>query len=592
LEILQLQSMLRYAAPMIECLRQQEAPVRSALSAPQQFADRILDCDSLPVFFHTVIGCIADKLRCRFGSLFTRSIDSLGCDKLILRETNFPDSRQLEDCGFYEMDEEGLTPWVARTERSLCLQDLGDRQLALAKLRQYDMSLQWKNKIRDSHEHGDLLIVGDTAAGKGALLRFTDFRGRPGQKHFTEEDRQCLEDILRTYIRPKYESLVTAESQHQLAVHSREISALSVWDSVGALQLPQAVRITAKNIFPSTARSHRVCFVNLLEDDKQHFRHFAVDPEWSEKAQEICSLAGTLTEFTLKSKDNTVFLNDLEHATRQGALRLRVPEAVCALAAKIAFAKQDYGAIVVFSDRYDLSAETHGLVLQTLAERAGEILFRQQMRGQRTSAKDLPEIYYAIMEARNSQEPLSSEDLAKSSTIFSVLDVAKQAVWFVQSTLKQEVSIEFCIDKMMRVQAHRSRFIAIITDLLWHACKTTNKIVIGAERTPDWLRIDIRSRARDPRHEQRHHANDWLYASLRQALSRPRRLHFPQLQDLASRYQIDDGRCGEILKADVGSGFTFTLQLPLLPTASGETAITDNGADFAREPIAVDDTSN
>ena len=83
-----------------------------------------------------------------------------------------------------------------------------------------------------------------------------------------------------------------------------------------------------------------------------------------------------LTERAIHSSDRAVFWNELPRSTGARASRLVTPGAICALACGITLRKRSLGALVVKSDRYDLSEEQQGPLLERLAAEAARWLQR------------------------------------------------------------------------------------------------------------------------------------------------------------------------------------------------------------------------
>jgi len=78
-------------------------------------------------------------------------------------------------------------------------------------------------------------------------------------------------------------------------------------------------------------------------------------------------------------ENGVFFLNDLENRECHDSLHRIVPDAACALGARVAFSEKHYGAIVVLSDHQDLSPEYHGLILKVFAGQTAEILARREV---------------------------------------------------------------------------------------------------------------------------------------------------------------------------------------------------------------------
>jgi transcriptional regulator with XRE-family HTH domain len=148
--------------------------------------------------------------RCRFASLFVRSVDSLGYEKLILRKSSFTPIQEEEDkleYHFKDPDIRGLTAWVARNKRSLRLQDLEDSTKLAAQVRGYNAKIEWSGKKPfDSRSHRSFLavpILQNAAGGElVGVIRLTEVDEKEGVKYFTDRDQLVLERLARRAIGP------------------------------------------------------------------------------------------------------------------------------------------------------------------------------------------------------------------------------------------------------------------------------------------------------------------------------------------------------------------------------------------------------
>lgn len=387
-DMLDLHTIVQAIAPAIELAYHHE------LEAPiGEVAVHISNCTRLEQLLDYCTRGISRLLECEYGSVLVASTDSLGCTKLILRRTSFPQSRVLEDRAFYLPSEDGITPWIFRKGVSLCLQDLGNDQLRLAKLHSYDPQVKWVNKIRDSNDSGDFLGV--QLSNQMGVMRFTTKIPSARGRHFTARDQRLLETLAQRLIAPKLECLLQAESQRRVTEHLGATNTFSVQASAGFTSFASMLRSSMERLFPESPSGQKLWLFNLLKPGRG-FRQMTLGGSLPGRPDAGFRLAGTLTQYAL-AHNGPVFLNSLSFAGERGAWDGLSDKAVCALACRVSMFDKKYGVLVVLSDRYDLSLQTHGQLLEMLAGRVAEVLLHRdagrlaaELLGRRTVLALLP----------------------------------------------------------------------------------------------------------------------------------------------------------------------------------------------------------
>ena len=347
--------------------------------APQELLEtisRLQSCNTSDQLFASCVDDLPRRLfNCKYASFFTILTDSHGAKKLVLRRSSHPSCRSLENLAFYTLDEEGLTPWVAKHKRPLRLHELAARDFN-QKSGRHGNDLRWKNKIQDSDTHNSFLAM-PILASSGELLgviRLTQKSSKFGR--FTEKDQQLLKLLLADFIGPRLQLLRHTEVSHEIFKKLHEVVSIAVTDSVHTLDLPLALGGLLKTVFKDHPKSRKAFVINLLNEDRTRFRHVHLGgslPFLTFEGSEF-PLEDTFTGLVVKSgRKGTTFLHDFETAKIMRAVHRRSPEAKCGMACPITFDEKLFGIIAVLSDRYDLDPESHGPLLEIACIQAGGI---------------------------------------------------------------------------------------------------------------------------------------------------------------------------------------------------------------------------
>ena len=264
---------------------------------------------------------------CRYASIFTLSRDSLGSERLVLRKTSYGPSQCWENFRAYRLVDDGLTPWVARTGRSLRLHDLlvaGELDEQLKAYRIYDSRLSWKNNITDSEDHTSFLAVAIPGSRNGVsgVIRFAQ---KSDHGRFTERDQVLLERIAAGAIAPKLLALRDAEFSGRFSFrHLQEANAITIDEADSATRVADGFKRALRDFFREGEGSRKLCLFNILEEDGRSFRHHVVCGKLQEQIDEnrVYPLRDTLTGRALAESRGVVFVNDLECAKERKAVEM------------------------------------------------------------------------------------------------------------------------------------------------------------------------------------------------------------------------------------------------------------------------------
>ncbi|MEX2140467.1 MAG: GAF domain-containing protein [Pirellulales bacterium] len=593
--VLRFAGLVQVAAARLDVLYRQE--LQTSVPRQTDVGEMILqECDTPDALYRFCADRLPTLLQCRYGSILTRVRDSCGSDLLIFQRTSYVGSKHLQGVGTYHLEENTLTTWVARTGRSICLQDLGDRSLLQDKLREYDPNLKWANKIPDSDNHGDLLIVPvwykqDVIA----VLRYTARH----DGHFTEREQRWLEQIARRHIGPRLDCTRRRLSEALRVAHYEEIAANSVRDAVTendtGKEIAELFGATARKIFTQSG-SGKTVLVNVIDEDRIHFRHYAILDELAGERLERYELAGSLTSMAL-SRPGVVYLADLEHAATMACYRSVFRDAVCALACKMGPAAQPTGVIVVLSDRFDISEDEHGPVLNLLAEHAGEILWRRELKSTLlknwSRASGLKAVVRHLDQLLCKRESYTETAVPQLRPLLSLLNRmldavvpdghktesfteefdefrVRDAIIVAASLARSETSesnLECHVDPDLNVVAQQGFFVAVMFDLLRYAWRFSRTAFIRARRRrsdggAQWLEICIESFGKSRRIPAISGHSEAVLQSLR---LEPRILELRGPYELARSYRLPDGRSGDV-RVDTNEHdacYRCTFQLPI-----------------------------
>lgn len=335
--------------------------------------------------------------QCRYASIFERSRDHFGVNKLVLRHTSFRGKHEGESKlhkAFYDLADDALTAWVGRNNIPLRIHHLEDdrqREQQLAAYRVFDNKLNWRDRHRDSSVHTSFLAVpipGDLNEVAG-VLRFTEkISDTAESSHFNEWDQVLLERIAKEAIGPRLMALGSADAARVPDFSDLEqANALLVERAAPTSQeIARAVLSMLESFFPERNGSQKLYLLNVLEPGRAKFRHHEIGGKLRNDLTQdnVYELDGSLTGYVLnlfrsEGRDaSTVFINDFPTAIARKAMIPICGAAQSALACPIVFRDKVYGVIVVKSSCYDLDPEKHGQLIRVVATQAGAMFARRE----------------------------------------------------------------------------------------------------------------------------------------------------------------------------------------------------------------------
>jgi len=419
--------LLNSVAPLVRWLFEHEIAEADASAAPQQtfaeatqlVSDAVSQCVSVAELNQVCTGLVAELLQAASGAMFsyepvtsattgattgddTGTTVSAACaaqaplqhqaaatprasSLLVMRCTSEEDIREQENLASFAVKHTGagdpVSPlgWVARSRRSLCLNRASDACYRDAALRRYSPAIRWDagfqlHEVFRKPPENVLLaaIPAETAGEAQGVLCYTQTDGGRG---FSVAQQFWLERIVHKLLAPKYTSLFAGQQNANMQRMGAGINALSVRDSAAVADehaMLQQLRELALKTMPALHGSRQAFYISLAEADGVSFRPHMVDDKLDAQLHETTlPLAGSLTQQAMQ-QPGVVYLNDLLTAAADGRYAANVPHARVAIACGIRFGLRVYGALVLESDRYDLSPQLHGGALQTLAGFAAE----------------------------------------------------------------------------------------------------------------------------------------------------------------------------------------------------------------------------
>jgi hypothetical protein len=123
----------------------------------------------------------------------------------------------------------------------------------------------------------------------------------------------------------------------------------------------------------------------LIDRNRQELKVFVIKNDLPSllKNHDKVPMDGTLTAYTVRQYEKTktpwVFVNDLKNAAERGLYHQDEPKALCALAHVITYEQEIYGALLVFSDSYDILPTQFRRLTQVISAQLGQIIARRQI---------------------------------------------------------------------------------------------------------------------------------------------------------------------------------------------------------------------
>ncbi len=386
--IVKLWASAQTAAPWLEFLYHHQQPT---IPLGEIVAD-IQACQKLDQLFEYCTMLLPKYFRASNASIFTMSEDSFGMKKLVLQRSSFYAARRFEQQAIYRCSDQALTAWVARNGRALRIHNLGDqreREQQLDQYRIFDRHLAWEDLLTDSSNHTSYLAVPIPTDVKhvGGVLRLTE--KVVGANRFTAQDQRLLEQIARDAVGRRLVSLSLAQASNTITydqIHETIMVSNRVPKTHDVVSM---LRSGCEAMFSQDGCAGKLFVLDLLTNDCQHFEHFTIGGGLKDELEEERAhrLDGSLTGYIVQEfLNNTahssghkhiLFVNDLQNARERQVECVRCNSVETAIASPVSFRRKVYGVILVLSNRHDISPETHGCLLKSIAAQAGMMYARR-----------------------------------------------------------------------------------------------------------------------------------------------------------------------------------------------------------------------
>ncbi|MBM4049832.1 MAG: hypothetical protein FJ279_32450 [Planctomycetes bacterium] len=314
------------------------------------------------------------------------------------------------------------------------------------------------------------------------------------------------------------------------------------------------------------------------------------------------ALDGTLTNLALSVCDRAVFINDLERAEATGHYRRICPSAVCALACPVCFRGRFFGVLVVLSEKYDLFEDSHGRLLELLAQQASEIFARRELVDKSAALVGLRhDVVTVLGEISDRVKQLCAghplpEDLDRlfefvSETLCTYLRHGQDAPAFFEAhecfptvildeirtvervlrlDMPENCGVDLRVDPALTVRINGAFLMSIVYNLLknaWIASpQGSQPVVVSATETDGFLELRIRDHGAGMTAEEAEKYREW--DPLKVIAVPPAEVAGVGIllaNRVAGWHGLADGRKGEVklVWTELGSGTEFLVRLPI-----------------------------
>jgi len=401
--------------------------------AVSQFVTKLARATDMDTLFDVCVSEIPTLLGTKYCSILTVVHRTRrGLPRLVLRKTNYSQSKHLEGTKAYRMGQ-GLTGWVWKNARSLRLDNIEDE----SELKKYP-GLIWTNTICDSDHHREWLGVplygwqGDVIG----MIRVPE-KARTGKASgggFTFEDEVLLLKIGQ-YVARQIEE-ISAGERIGTALRASQECAVRLCHAVDRKSVGEILVATCKQIFGTTGKLH--AFIMLAEDS----RTFGIEVSGGSLGGKhlgkiVFPIDESLGGLALR-QGRAVIVHDMERAGRHKRYYPAVPALACAMSAPICFGEKKYGIFSVGADRkYEFSEEPDLHILEDLSSIAGATLAR--LDAEKESKAAFVEFSGRMGHTLNSRIAMLEGTIAgiegkKSSKRLKEITKIKQVVEFLKAT--------------------------------------------------------------------------------------------------------------------------------------------------------------
>lgn len=499
---------------------------------------KLSDTDRDAFFEYCVKTLPAIPFKTKYASLFLRHTDSFGSSKLVLVRSSHPEATMREHSAYYRLDEDGLTPWVARKSVSIRQQDMAPKKLEqLAKAG----GPTWANKIKDCDQSRTWLGVPlpDHSGRNLGVLRFTEKLS--DEDNFTIFDERALDYLATETLGPKLDKVLQAELSANLMTRLQSIMQLVLRDSVARLDVPAELSTMLNEAFPPIVPGAQRCFFLTMNENEDAVGHAILGGElWKGNADQAARMAAAIAKVI---KDcpalEFVVVHDFENANLHSEVSNTLPDVKSLLATKVAFQGVPYGVLCVFSNRLDLLSRAQGHMLALIGLQAGAIyairklapyslaqrglkhdylalhngLFRLldtngDSKGTLEDAMKLSEFSAMLINAYCQVFPTSPDHIQANASPASVAAMLRETVNAAQASLKTACPIDTRIEPPdLNVVVYEPFVCAILFNLLRNAQSAADvgdaRVELSARViSDDWLEIRVKNNGKPMSSEQ------------------------------------------------------------------------------------------
>jgi hypothetical protein len=362
-----------------------------------------------------------DSFKARHASLFLLHRDTFGSSKLVLVRSSHPDARPLEDQAYYDLDEAGLTPWVARTKSPLRQPEMPPEKQPTCN---NHPGPQWANKIKDCDTLRTWLAVPllDESRSVIGVLRLTE-KIDPSES-FTVFDERNLEYISSRALGPKLEKILHAEFSNGLLPRLQNLMMLVLRDSMARIDIPHALEKILAAGFPESASAAR-SFLLVMQSPDGILRNVLLGGSLDlASCSNIDALAHELFSIVLGSKrEDFIIIHHFANAGINSIDSSKPGAPRSLLIAKVAYETSLYGFVCVFSNRLDILSRALGSYLSLVGLQAGALYAVRQLAPYSLAQRGLKHDYLALhcgldRVLRRSDDPMMQLDDARKVSSF------------------------------------------------------------------------------------------------------------------------------------------------------------------------------
>ena len=365
------------AAPLLEATYSQS--VQYAFDKARDEINAIDDC----ILLHDYLTSSLPRriFGCRHASLFITSSDSDARRLLILRKSSQPALRRREHRAAYDPgDLQFVLPWVHQNQACIRFSHLDNHEHRRQQMLAYGQQLTWRDPIVDwDAMHSTLATALHHPNGTPlGVLQLLNKRSQDGHAcAFADYDARLVEKLATDVIGPKLHSLNMPAATSSLGAYLEWGSQLSGLVKPETAPLIERAASLLQEAMPES-KGRKLYMVCKLTGNDHQMSTLAMRGKLKPHSYKSMNyeLDHTITARALQDPDRAVFWNQLPRDECARRSKVVTPRAVCALACSMSCHSTLIGALVVKSDRYDLSPDSQGPLIEGVARILGEALGR------------------------------------------------------------------------------------------------------------------------------------------------------------------------------------------------------------------------